>query len=180
MKIFKRVLIVLAVVIAVPLIVAIFLKKEYAVERELSINKPNQEVFDYIKHLKNQDEYSKWASMDPNMKKTYSGVDATVGFISAWDSDDKDVGKGEQEIMKITNGKRVDFELRFLEPFESTEKAYMTTESISSNETLVKWGFNGKMNYPMNLMFLFMDFEKMIGDDLQTGLENLKVILEKN
>jgi hypothetical protein len=55
----------------------------------------------------------------------------------------------------------------------------MTTESLSANQTLVKWGFTGKMNYPMNLMFLFMDFEKMIGDDLQTGLGNLKVILEK-
>jgi hypothetical protein len=31
----------------------------------------------------------------------------------------------------------------------------------------------------MNLMLLFMNFEKMIGDDLEIGLENLKSILEK-
>ncbi|MEX2593845.1 MAG: hypothetical protein WD426_13810 [Anditalea sp.] len=47
------------------------------------------------------------------------------------------------------------------------------------NQTKVKWGFNGHMNYPMNLMFLFMDFEKMIDDDLETGLYNLKTALEK-
>jgi len=36
------------------------------------------------------------------------------------------------------------------------------------------------MKYPMNLMFLFMDFDKMLGDDLQTGLDNLKTVLEKS
>ena len=30
----------------------------------------------------------------------------------------------------------------------------------------------------MNLMFLFMDFEEMIGEDLETGLVNLKKVLE--
>jgi hypothetical protein len=39
--------------------------------------------------------------MDPNMKKTYTGTDAEVGFISAWESTDKNVGVGEQEIKKI-------------------------------------------------------------------------------
>ena len=96
------------------------------------------------------------------MKKTYSGTDGTVGFVSAWESDNKDVGIGEQEIKKITEGERIDFELRFFEPFESTDPAYMTTESVSENQTKVKWGFNGHMDYPMNIMMLFIDFEKMI------------------
>jgi len=116
--------------------------------------------------------------MDPDMKKTYRGTDGTVGFVSAWESDNKDVGKGEQEIMKITEGERMDLELRFFEPFESTEPAYMITESVSENQTKVKWGFNGHMDYPMNITMLFMDFEKMIGDDLETGLKNLKSVLE--
>ena len=180
MKIVKRVFIGLAIVIAIPLVVAFFVKQKYDVERQITIDKPNQEVFDYIKHLKNQDNYSKWSNMDPNMRKTFTGVDATVGFVSARDSDNKDVGKGEQEILKITEGERVDFELRFLEPFESTEKAYMTTESVSGNKTLVEWGFNGKIKYPMNLIFLFIDFDAMLGDDLQTGLDNLKTVLEKS
>ena len=32
----------------------------------------------------------------------------------------------------------------------------------------------------MNLMLLFMNMEKLIGNDLSKGLENLKGILEKN
>jgi hypothetical protein len=33
--------------------------------------------------------------------------------------------------------------------------------------------------YPFNLMLLFMNMDKMIGDDLSTGLTNLKTLLEK-
>jgi len=178
MKILKTILIAVGILIAIPLFVSLFAKKDYEVEREITINKPKEEVFDYLKYLKNQDNYSKWATMDPDMKKTYRGTDGTVGFVSAWESDNKDVGKGEQEIRKITEGERIDFELRFFEPFESTEPAYMSTESVSENQTKVKWGFNGHMDYPMNIMMLFMDFEKMIGDDLDTGLKNLKSVLE--
>jgi len=179
MKTLKKILIGLGILIVILLITAEFVKKDYTVEREITVNKPKQEVFDYVKYLKNQENYSKWATMDPKMKKTYHGIDGTVGFVSAWDSNNKDVGKGEQEIKKIVEGERIDFELRFFKPFQSTEQAYMTTESMGDLKTNVKWGFNGHMNYPMNLMLLFMNFEKMIGSDLDTGLKNLKNKLEK-
>ncbi|WP_286261954.1 SRPBCC family protein [Thalassotalea atypica] len=166
-------------IIAIPLVTALFVHKEYAVEREVIIDKPKNEVFNYVKYLKNQDNFSKWAMMDPAMLKTYRGIDGEVGFVSAWDSQNPDVGTGEQEITGIDEGKRIDFELRFFKPFESTEPAYMVTEAINESSTRVKWGFSGHMDYPMNLMFLFMDFEQIIGDDLQTGLDNLKTLQEK-
>jgi hypothetical protein len=54
----------------------------------------------------------------------------------------------------------------------------MKTEKISDNQTKVHWSFEGSMKYPMNLMMLFMNFDKMIGDDLATGLSRLKDNLE--
>ncbi|MFI5221075.1 MAG: SRPBCC family protein, partial [Bacteroidia bacterium] len=171
MKTVKKILIGLGVLIALILIVALFLKKEYAVEREITINKPKQDVFNYVKFLRNQDNYSKWAMMDPNMKKEYTGTDGSVGFVSAWDSPMKDVGKGEQEIKKITEGERLDFEIRFKRPFEATDYAYMITETYADNQTKIKWGFNGKMNYPMNILLTVMDFDKTLGKDLESGLE---------
>lgn len=179
MKIVKKIIIGLLSVIALLLIVAAIVKKEYAVEREIVINKPKSEVFAYIKLLRNQDNYSVWNRKDPSMKKESRGEDGTVGFVAAWDSNMEDVGKGEQEIKNIVEGERVDMELRFLKPFEATDNAYMSTEAVSENQTKVKWGFNGKMPYPMNLMLLFMDMEKMLGDDLQNGLNELKVLQEK-
>lgn len=177
MKILKRILLLLAILIAIPLIAAIFIKKEYTVTKHVTVNKPNAEVFNYIKYLKNQAKFSKWASMDPNMKTSFRGTDGTVGFVSAWDSQQDDVGAGEQEIKRIVEGERIDFELRFFRPFESTEQAYMATEVAGPNQTKVTWSFDGHMDYPMNIMIPLMGIEKMIGDDLQTGLNNLKGIM---
>lgn len=179
MKIIKAILFSILGIIALALIVALFMPKDYAIRREVIINQPKDSVFSYVKYLKNQDNFSVWAKTDPNMKKTFRGVDGTVGAVSAWESTDENVGVGEQEIIKITEGDRIDFQLRFKSPFEATDDAYMTTEDISSTETKVQWGFNGKMDYPMNLMLPFLQMEKIIGNDLQTGLDNLKVILDK-
>jgi uncharacterized membrane protein len=178
MKILKKILLVVVILIALPLVAALFVKKAYTVEREVVIAKPKQEVFAYIKLLKNQNEFSKWAKMDPDMVKTFKGEDGTVGFVSAWDSKKDDVGAGEQTIAKITEGERIDYNLHFIRPFESDQTCYLTTEA-AGDQTKVKWGFNGSMPYPMNVLLLVMDMEKMIGDDLQTGLNNLKVIMEQ-
>ena len=70
-------------------------------------------------------------------------------------------------------------ELRFTRPFKATDHGYLITESVNENQTKVKWGFTGKMDYPMNLMLVLMDMEGMIGNDMQAGLTNLKNILEK-
>jgi hypothetical protein len=179
MKILKGILLFIAGTVALLLIIALFVDKDYAVKREITINKPKSEVFDYLKLLRNQDNFSVWATRDASMKKEFRGTDGTVGFVSAWDSEMNEVGKGEQEIKKITEGDRIDFELRFIKPFEATDNAYMSTESVTDSSTKVTWGFNGRMDYPMNLMLLTMNMDEMLGKDLQEGLVNLKANLEK-
>ena len=176
MKILKIILIVLAILIAIPLIAAAFMKKEYAIEREITINRPETEVFEYVKHIKNQDKYSVWNMADPNKKQEFKGTDGTVGFVNAWNGND-DVGEGEQEITKIFEDERIDMELRFKRPMENTFNAYMVTEPVEANKTKVKWGMYGKSSYPMNFMNFIMD--GMLGKDLQAGLQNMKDNLEQ-
>ena len=178
-KFIKYLAISIAGFIALILIFALFVRKDYSVERTISINLPRQVVFDYVKYLKNQDKYSIWSKIDPQMKKEYRGADATVGFVSAWDSPVKEAGKGEQEIIKITDGERIDYVLRFLKPMKSTDNAYLELKSDGESATRVTWGFFGKMKYPMNLMLLFMNMDSMLGKDLEGGLRNLKAELEK-
>ena len=175
MSTLKKILLGIAVIISIPLIIALFLKKEYVVEREITINKPQQEVFNYMKYLKNQDHYSKWVMMDPNMKKKFSGTDGTVGFIYAWDGNDE-AGEGEQEIKNLSEGKRVDVEVRFKRPFEGVANAPIDISSLGEKQTNVKWGMHGTSRYPLNFMNLFMD--NMLGKDLEQSLATLKGILE--
>lgn len=179
MLIIKRILIVLILIVSIVLIAAYFMPKEYAVTKEITINKPVDSVFNYVRYLKNQNEFSVWANIDPKMKSAYKGTDGTVGAIAAWESEVKDVGAGEQEITKITEGKRLDFALRFKKPMEDTAQGFMSTEAVSGNQTKVKWGINGVFPYPMNIMMPMMKMDQMIGNDLQKGLENLKVKMEE-
>ncbi len=173
------VVVVLAVVIIVVVFRAASLSNEYIIEKSIVINKPVATVFDYIKYLKNADQYNKWVMADPNLKKIYTGVDGTTGFISAWDSDMKQVGKGEQEIIDINESKRIDYEIRFEKPFKGTSFAHLTTEAVSDNQTKVKWVFNGLRNFSMKIFHLLFSLQKALGKDLAASLLNLKTLLEK-
>lgn len=176
MKIVKKILIVIAAIIVLLLVVALFMPKEYTITREVVINKPKAEVFDFVKHIKNQDSYSVWNMADPNKKQTFTGEDGTVGFKNYWNGND-DVGEGEQEITAITEGERLDVDIRFKRPFESNMKSYTTTTSVDANSTKVTTACYGESAYPTNIMNPMMD--GMIGKDLQQNLENMKALLEK-
>ena len=69
MKIMYWILLSIAVIVLAVLIVALFVSKDYVVEKSITIQKPKTEIFNYIKYLKNQNEYSKWAQMDTGLIK---------------------------------------------------------------------------------------------------------------
>jgi len=176
MSIIFKILIGIGAIIALLLIVALFVKNEYAIQRDIVINKPKADVFNYIKFVKNQEQYSKWVMTDPNMKKSFRGTDGTVGFVYAWDGNDK-AGKGEQEIKNIEDGEKLDLEIRFIKPFEGIAQTVMTTEPLPGNQTKVNWSMSGRNPYPMNLMSLML--KGMLEKDLAVSLEMLKANLEK-
>jgi hypothetical protein len=55
----------------------------------------------------------------------------------------------------------------------------MSFTSENDSVSKVKWGFFGKIKYPMNFMLLLMDMDAMLGKDLEGGLTNLKKLLEE-
>lgn len=179
MKLLKRLFFWLVFLVLLALFVALFLPSDYQVERSAMINQPRDTVYNYVKYLKNQEVYGVWWKADPKMKKEYTGTDGQRGFIAAWASKNSDVGAGQQKIMALQEGKRIDLELQFFEPFESTNQSFISTQNIEDTTTRVSWGISGQIPYPLNLMGLFIDMEAQLGSDLEKGLKNLKRILEK-
>jgi hypothetical protein len=173
-------LLIILIIIAVLALIPALMTKSFSLEESIIINQPNTVVFDYLKHIKNQDHFNTWSMMDPDMEKTYTGTDGTVGFVSAWDSHKpKGPGKGEQEIKQIKEGERLDVELRFIKPFNSISPAWFTTENTGNGQTKTSWGISGKMPYPMNFMIVAFGMNKQMGKELQNGLGRLKQLLEK-
>src|ERR1044071_9102229 len=142
------ILIVLAGIIALLLIVAMFMKKRHYVKRVITINAPRQKVFDFLKYLKNQDLFNKWATADKkNRKEEFKGTDGTVGFVYSW-SGNKDAGQGEKEIKNIEEGKRIETEIRFMKPMRVSASVIFETESISENQTRASMINTGTLPWP--------------------------------
>lgn len=173
------ILYILAALILLIILLAAIAPKKYDISRSIVINKPLSEVYQYIKYVKNQDFWGPWNQRDPNMKKTYTGEDGTVGFISAWESDHKQVGSGEQEITNLIENVKMESELRFLKPWKSVSNGYIDVFEESKTATKVVWGFHGTNKVPMNIMMLFFNMDKAVGKDFEEGLASLKAILEK-
>jgi uncharacterized protein YndB with AHSA1/START domain len=177
MNLLITILLIIGGIIVLFLVIAMMVKKEFSLTKEIIINKPKQQIFDYLRLIKNQEQYSVWVMRDPDIKIVYTGTDGTVGFTSSWKSDDKNVGIGEQEIIEIKDGERIKMEIRFEKPFKATNWATTTVTTTTGGQTKVSQVFYGKSKFPMNVMNLFMD--KLVGKDMQQSLQNLKTNLEK-
>lgn len=172
MRILKLIFLAFLGIIALALIVAAFLPKDFEIKSDIVINKPQAEVFDYIKCIKNQDYYGKWQLSDPvNIKKKYEGTDGSVGFKYSWES--KKLGNGSQTITKIEDGKTIETKLDFGMGEPAT--SFMVLEPLAENQTKITWGIKGHSAWPTNLMGIFYDMSK----DFDEGLQNLKRVLEK-
>lgn len=152
--------------------------KEMTIEKNVTIAKDISTVFDFLKETKNQDKFSVWNMKDPDMKKTYSGTDGTAGFIYSWDSKDKSVGAGSQEIIRIAPEKMIEYEMRFVRPMKNVASAtFLLTNVVGEAATLVSWTFKSPTKFPMSLFSPI--FKNILGKQLQQSLDNLKLLLEK-
>jgi len=164
-------------IIALLLMIALFMKKEHYVKREIIINAPTQKVFDFLKLLKNQDQFNKWATAGKeNRKEEFKGTDGTVGYIYSW-SGDKSAGQGEKEIKNIVEGKKIETEIRFVKPMRVSSSVIFETESLSDHQTKVNLINTGTLKYPLNIMIPMA--EKKFPKDMDDSLSALKNILEK-
>jgi hypothetical protein len=167
---------ILVLLILLFLVLPLFINKKYTIVQKVVIGKPDPIVFDFVKLLGNQVYYNKWVMMDPNVKRTSTGIDGTVGFSSAWDSQVRNVGKGEQEITRIVSGTQIDSKVRFEKPFKNVADVEMATSAIASEQTELKWTMRGQNKYPLNIMNLIIP--GMLARDTAESLNNLKGVLE--
>jgi hypothetical protein len=166
-------------IVAIIVIVAFLAPKNYEVKRSIVIDRPHVGVFNYLKYLKNQDHWCPARKRDPDIKQAYEGEDGEVGFILKWKGNDE-VGTGEQEITQIVKNKRMEVTSRFLKPVKSTSYIFTIVENLGRMQTKVTWGFKIENKFPMNVLMLFHNMYKDAGNDYETGLKNLKNLLEKN
>jgi len=175
MAIITILLLTVAGIVVLLFVAALFMKKQHYVNREIIIDAPSQKVFDFLRLLKNQDKFNKWAKTDPDRKEICKGTDGTEGFIYAW-SVNKKAGEGEKEIKRIEEGKRIETEIRFIKPMRISASVIMETKALAGNQTKVNLINAGTLRYPLNIMIPMA--EKNFAKDMDSSLSTLKTILE--
>jgi len=110
------------------------------------------------------------------MKRTYSGAGSGKGAVYEWEGNSQ-VGAGRMEIID-TSPHKVTIKLDFIKPLEGHNTAEFTLEP-KGESTDVTWAMYGPAPYISKLMGVFLNMDKMIGNDFATGLANLKTVAEK-
>lgn len=146
------------------------------IEKSVVINRSKTDVFNYLKITKNQNNFSVWNIKDPKQKTSEKGMDGTIGYVYSWDSQDKNVGAGSQEIKNIVENEKIEYELRFERPMKNVARSKFVISKISETQTSVSWDFRGPTKFPMSLFSGI--FKKMLGKDIAKSLDNLRINLE--
>ena len=175
-----KILVKILALITLLCVIALFVKKEYTITRDILIKNSVDKVYDYVRHHKNQREFNQWLSFDPNTKIELRGnQDGTAGAIMYFESSHKKTGTGEWENTRLVPNERIDLELRFLKPYQFTANGTLYFIETENGHTKLVWEFNSGMPWPKNITLLFMDMNKIIGNDIEATLEKIKLKTEK-
>lgn len=173
---FKKILIVIAVLIVAVLAFATTKPSTFSVERSIIINASPQTVYSLLDDFHKWGEWSPWEKIDPGMQRTYSGPASGVGAAYAWQGNG-DVGSGRMEIQEATAPSKLGIKLDFTAPMEANNTTVFEL-TPEGNATRVRWNMYGPNAYVSKLMQVFVSMDAMIGKDFESGLANMKVAAE--
>lgn len=173
----NTILIVLALVIAAVLILAATKPDVYTVSRSQIISAPAEQLHAIINTPREFERWSPYSPKDPQMTNNYSGPASGVGARNNFAGNNQ-VGSGSVEIIRSTVPSEVAMLLTMLKPFTAqNEVTYSIVPQGSS--TQVTWAMTAKSPFFAKIISIFINMDKMIGKDFETGLVNLKAVAEK-
>jgi len=175
-KILLGALVVIVLVVAIFCVVVAMQPSHYRVERSTTINAPAAVVFAQVNDFHKWDAWSPWAKMDPNIKTSYEGAPAGTGAIYKWNGNSQ-VGEGQMTITESRPSDLIKIKLEFVKPFAATNATDFAFTG-QGNQTNVKWTMDGDNNFIGKAFGLFMNMDKMVGNDFEKGLAQMKTLAE--
>jgi hypothetical protein len=172
----KKLLIGIAVVLAVFAIVVAMQPTAFRIERKATIAAPDSVVFAQVNDFHRWNAWSPWAKLDPAMKETNEGSPAGAGATYSWAGNSK-VGEGRMTITESTPNSLVRIRLEFLKPFAATNTAEFRF-TPTGGQTTVTWVMTGQNNFMAKAFGLMMNMDKMVGSDFEKGLAQMKTVAE--
>ncbi|HEY8244170.1 MAG: SRPBCC family protein [Vicinamibacteria bacterium] len=177
MRILKIAGLLVAVLLVTVAVLASFQPDTLRVQRSVTIAAPADKVFPFVDDFKRWTAWSPFEQMDPTMRRAYGSPAAGKGATYAWDGEGK-AGAGKMTIVESTPSSKVGIALDFERPMKDHADVAFTFVP-QGNATLVTWTMESRHNVISKVMCVFLDPEKMIGDDFARGLAALKTVAER-
>ncbi len=174
----KRILLglaaVLVVAIGVVLAVAATRPDQFTVMRSLRIKAPPAKLAAMVADFHAWPSWSPYEKLDPAMKRGFDGPASGKGAIYTWQSEA--AGSGRMEILDSTP-QRILIQLDFTKPIEAHNLAEFGF-APDGDGTVVTWEMRGPVPYLFRIVHMFVNVDRMVGADFETGLSNMKIVAE--
>jgi hypothetical protein len=157
------------------LILAASKPDEFRVARATTIKAPPERIAAAISDFRGWQAWSPYEAKDPAMKRSFSGAATGKGAVYEWQGNGN-VGKGRMEITDASRNK-VTIKLDFEEPMTAHNVAEFTL-TPRGEATEVTWSMHGPTPFIGKVIHVFLDMDRMVGDDFAAGLAKLKALAE--
>jgi hypothetical protein len=174
---FIAIALVIVAAVATVLVLASTKPDSFKVQRSARIYAPPEKIVAALSDFHGWESWSPWERLDPDMKRDYSGPAKGKGAVYAWKGNSK-VGEGRMEITEVAPA-RVDINLDFLKPFPASNKVNFTLQPKGEGTDVI-WSMVGQVPFVAKIFHVFVDMDRMVGQQFETGLANLKTIVEKS
>ena len=172
----RKILIGLAALILILIAVVAIQPSDFRVDRTTKIAASPADVFAQVNDFHKWEAWSPWAKLDPAAKVTFEGPEAGQGAVMNWAGNDK-VGEGKLTIVESRPSDLVKTKVDFVKPFEGTSTSQFDFKP-EGDQTEDTWTMSGHHNFIDKAFCLVMNGRKMIGDDMEKGLAQLKSVAE--
>ncbi|WP_338863848.1 SRPBCC family protein [Myxococcus stipitatus] len=172
----KKILVGLAAVILILVGVIASRPSEFTIQRSATLPASADLVFAQVNDFHLWSAWSPWARLDPNVKMTFSGAESGTGAVYYWTGNDQ-VGEGRMTIEESRPTEFVRIKLEFIKPFTVTNTSTFTFKPVEGG-TEVTWAMSGNNNFVSKAFSLLMDMDKLLGKDFESGLANMKTVVE--
>lgn len=174
MKILKIIGLVILGLVGIVLILGLFAPKKLNVERKVFIHASSADVINnYIAPFKAWPQWSAWHAKDTATTYVYEGTDGEVNSKSTHNG--KESGKGQMTLLAKTDNS-VKIQMHFMEPMDGMANILISTKD-SADGCIATWTFEMESHYPFNALYLFLDMNKIIGQDFEDGLKNIDKLI---
>lgn len=150
----------------------------FSIARSTTIKAAPDRIFPLINDLHAFNTWNPFLVPDPSAKLEYIGPSRGKGAAHKWDGNGQ-VGKGSVEISESTAPSKIKMNLDMIKPMEAHNTVDFTLEP-AGDATKVTWAMTGQQPLIGKIMTVFIDCEKMVGEQFEKGLTSLKAIAEKS